>query len=89
MKDKTDEELEIVRSRAAGRTGLKGKLSNLIDPGTQQRANEAAAEMRRRAMEQQKPKEAPAAPKEFVFKKGGLVRGDGCAQRGKTRGRMV
>jgi hypothetical protein len=92
MKSATDEELEVLRSRAAGRTGLKGKIADMFDPMTRKRAVEAEEEIKRRQAERNKPAApvAPAAPaKEFVFKKGGMVRGDGCATKGKTKGRFV
>ena len=60
-------------------TRAKGVGKNLPDPGS-------ATEARKRRVE--------AAKKELGMKKGGKVpsaskRADGCAQRGKTRGKMV
>ena len=35
------------------------------------------------------PRKAPPAPKPKAYAKGGMVRGDGCASRGKTKGRFI
>lgn len=54
-------------------------------------AAEAEVERRRRATEAAEAAErdkATAKVKEITFKKGGSVRGDGIAQRGKTKGRQ-
>ena len=48
------------------------------------------AEAKKRAKETKaydKASTTKPAPKKYA--KGGMVRGDGCAQRGKTKGRMV
>jgi len=90
MAEVTDEELQLQVDRAAGRKGFAGKVADVFDPSTRKNAEAAKKELEERRKKRQAAPAAPAAPaKEFVFKKGGSVRGDGAAQRGKTRGRMV
>ncbi len=69
-------------SRKIHNTEGKTALESLTDPRVRQARREAAAEQRREDKEPRK------------YAKGGKVksasaRADGCAQRGKTRGRMV
>ena len=57
----------------------------------------ALEDLRRQRAEQEQMKKEAAAPTtrtemgkgKLTFKKGGSVRGSGCEQRGKTKGRMI
>lgn len=89
MDDISDEELQIRADRVARRKGFAGKVADLFDPTARKNAEAAKKELEVRRKKREAAPAAPAAPvKEFVFKKGGTVRGDGVAQRGKTRGRI-
>ena len=64
--------------RAAGdKAWAEGKSLREMEPEVRQAMREAAAEERREAKEPRK------------YAKGGSVRGGGCEQRGKTKGRFV
>jgi len=75
----------------------KEKMARSVAPGLFKRKDAETAESRKQQQEaadaeaarKAAEEEAKKPKKEFVFKKGGAVRGDGVAQRGKTRGRMV
>lgn len=88
-KDLTDEELELRVNRVRGRTGVMGKLADIVSPAPRKLATEAEIEIKKRSDTRKKPDEPATPVKEIIFKKGGHVRGDGCAVRGKTKGRFV
>lgn len=98
MAELTDEQLQRDADYVKGRTGLGGKVADLFDPGARKRADSAQQELKRREMQRQQEAAAEAErqkaqrqTQQITFKKGGAVksRGDGKAQRGKTRGRFV
>lgn len=81
---KTDEQLEVERSRpTSGRKAAQAAEAEL-------QGREAARRTAERMRQQAQPPAPEATPSTsgFQFKKGGRVRGDGLAQRGRTKGRM-
>ena len=77
--------------------GLMDKLKGMVPESASAKADRrmaeqaakdraAAAEAAKQQAEQEK---AEKKVKEITFRKGGAIRGDGIAQRGKTRGRNV
>lgn len=95
----SDEELQKQQDSAKARTGLLGKVADFFDPTTRKNADAAAVEAKRRAAQkaadEKAATETEAAKKkvgEIGFARGGAVkakRGDGIAQRGRTRGKVV
>jgi len=85
-KDKTGPEQEIGMDQRKA----KGKFSKHHDKGKEEVALLESAKFAEQELEnERKASDKNKAPK---YKKGGMVkkhRGDGCAVRGKTRGRMV
>lgn len=82
---------------------LKEKIGRVLMPRMFERRDKEAADLKklqeeqqRQAAEQQRlqqerkeEEERQKRLKDFVFKKGGVVRGDGVAKRGRTRGRFI
>lgn len=89
---------DVIGGSATGPVGMLGSLAKRLKDnvmGTE--AQNAAADAREKARARANPTGNEAKFRDFIgaeYKKGGKVssaskRGDGCAQRGKTKGRMV
>jgi hypothetical protein len=95
FKDRTSEEIDKAKTKIGDRAGEKKYYNTVLDPSTtrenklemiksarDEADNEVKRETRGKVLGLQKP----------GFKKGGMTaskRADGCAVKGKTKGRMV